>query len=362
MGKPKRELRTGYTTGACAAAAAKAATLALASQRPVDVVEISLPIGSVARFDVEKCVVSCKQAICSVIKDAGDDPDVTHGAEICATVRWTRQPGLAIDGGEGVGRVTKPGLGLEVGTAAINPMPRKMISQSIEAALGRDVADEGVEVIVSVPRGRELAAKTLNARLGIIGGISILGTTGIVKPFSTSAYKSCIAQALDVAAANGCSRVVLTTGGRTEKFAQAILALPQESFVQMGDFIGFALRQCAARDIKGVIIVAMIGKLSKIAAGSFQTHVSRSRVDHDFLSNIAADCSVPVEVVDRIRSASTARHFAEIVLESGAARVFGRICDLASAQCTRRAGGSVGVECVLVGFDGLVLGRSGGNA
>lgn len=358
MGKSKKELRTGYTTGACAAAAAKAATEALVIQRVVDTVEITLPAGELARFQVRTCIFGASQARCSIIKDAGDDPDVTHGAEIRATVRWTESPGLTIDRGEGVGLATKPGLGLDIGAPAINPVPRRMITYSVEDVIGGELAVRGLEVTISVPGGTEMAKKTLNQRLGIVGGISILGTTGIVKPFSTSAYKACIIQALDVAIANGCTRVVLTTGGRTEKFAQRVLSLPQEAFIQMGDFVGFTLRRCAARGIREVVIAAMIGKLSKIAAGNFQTHVGHSRVDTDFLASVAASCGASPTLADEIRRANTARHFSEIVLQNGASQVLSSICQLASRNSHAHAQGKVAVECILAGFNGQILSRA----
>ncbi len=357
MAKQKSELRTGYTTGSCAAAAAKAAAMSLRSQERVDVVEIILPGGGVARFVVEKCTFSEDQAFCCVIKDAGDDPDVTHGAEICATVGWTGRPGIAIDRGEGVGTVTKPGLGLEVGFPAINPIPRKMIEYSVAEALGRD-RERGLEVVISAPKGAELAKKTLNERLGIMGGISILGTTGIVKPFSTAAYRACITQGLKVAKANGCETVVLTTGGRTEKYAQRILDLPVEAFIQMGDFVGFTLSQCVSKGIRNVVIVAMMGKLSKIAAGNLQTHVSHSRVDAGFLAEVAQGCGVSPTLVDQIRESNTARHVSEMLPEREAHRVFERLCELACLQSLSHAHAALQIECVLVGFDGQVLGRA----
>lgn len=357
MGQAKKGLRTGYTTGSCAAAAAKAAAVALRTQRAVQAIEITLPAGEIVEFKVKHCDLDVSQALCSVVKDAGDDPDVTNGAEIAATVRWSGRPGLTIDRGEGVGLVTKPGLELEVGSPAINLVPKKMISYSVQEGLGGDLSDRGVEVIISVPNGAKLAKKTLNERLGIVGGISILGTTGIVKPFSTSAYKACIVQALNVALANGCTKVVLTTGGRTEKYAQRILSLPDEAFIQMGDFAGFSLRQCAAKGFGEVTIVAMIGKLTKIAAGSFQTHVSRSRVDAGFLAGLAASCGLPVGVVEQAKASNTARHFSEILSEEQAGCVYTRMCEIAAGRCTEYMEGSLAVECILVGFDGQVLGR-----
>ncbi|MCL5264611.1 MAG: cobalt-precorrin-5B (C(1))-methyltransferase [Chloroflexi bacterium] len=351
-------LRKGYTTGSCAAASAKAATIALCTQESVGSVEIVLPAGQRARFDVVHCSFDSSRALCSVIKDAGDDPDATHGAEIRAEVRWNHEPGVAIEGGEGVGVVTKPGLGLPVGAPAINPVPRKMITSSVEEARCKGGRNEGVKVTISVPRGVEIARKTLNARLGIVGGISILGTTGIVTPFSTGAYKACIVQAIDVALANGCDHVVLTTGGRSEKFAQELLSLAEEAYIQMGDFVGFALKQCARKGVRKVTVAGMVGKLSKMAAGHAQTHVDHSRIDMSFLAQLAADDGLPDEVVAAIRDGNTARHFLDIVCDRGGEAIFGRICALAAAKCREQADGNLDVECIMTDFSGVVIGRA----
>ena len=204
----KQALRTGWTTGTCAAAAAKAATTALHTGEISETVEIGLPSGQRVRFPVDKCTLTPQgtaeapsQAEAVVVKDAGDDPDVTHGARLTATVRWRKEPGIELDGGVGVGVVTKPGLGLELGGPAINPVPRAMITQSVGEAI--DLAQRGVRVVISVPGGEQMARKTTNARLGIIGGISILGTTGIVRPFSTASWRASVEQAISVLAAQG---------------------------------------------------------------------------------------------------------------------------------------------------------------
>jgi cobalt-precorrin-5B (C1)-methyltransferase len=183
----RRGMREGFTTGACATAASVGATRALIRQEPVEAVTIHLPAGRDATFALAGCELSQQQARCGVIKDAGDDPDATHGAEIISTVSWGDKPGLNLTGGSGVGVVTRPGLGLDVGGPAINPVPRRMISEHVAAEAGDLLDTRGLRVEISVPRGEEIARKTLNARLGILGGISILGTTGIVKPWSTAA-------------------------------------------------------------------------------------------------------------------------------------------------------------------------------
>lgn len=355
---PNRALRSGYTTGACAAAAAKAAALVLHGGKRVMQVSISLPDGQQVTFPVGRCQIEPDYARCSVIKDAGDDPDVTHQAEICAAVVWTTTPGLAVEGGEGVGKVTKPGLGLSVGSAAINPVPRQMIQAAVAEALGSDLANRGVRIVISVPAGEALARRTLNQRLGIVGGISILGTTGIVVPFSTAAYTASIAQALGVATAAGCGEVVLTTGRRSERFAQAIVALPEEAFVQVGDFMDFALEECVRRSITRATVGVMVGKLAKLAAGQLQTHVSQSLVDQSFLARVAAECDADPALVKAIAAANTSRQFAEIVAPSGLSTVFSRLCQLAADNCRAHVAGKLAVACVLFDFEGGVLGRA----
>ena len=220
-----------------------------------------------------------------MVKDAGDDPDVTHGARLTATVRWRDEPGIELDGGVGVGVVTKPGLGLELGGPAINPVPRAMITQSVGEAI--DLTQRGIQVIISVPDGEKMARKTTNARLGIIGGISILGTTGIVRPFSTASWRASVEQAISVLAAQGEDTVVLCTGGRTEKGAMKLLPhLPEVCFVEVGDFTGAALRRAVEHELNRIIFVGMAGKLTKLAAGVLMTHYTRSKVSLRLLEDI----------------------------------------------------------------------------
>ena len=242
--RPKA-LRTGWTTGTCASAAAKAATTALRDQEPQQTVDVALPSGRRVRFAVESCTYDPARATAVVVKDAGDDPDVTHGAHLTATVRWRTEAGIVLEAGEGVGIVTKPGLGIDVGEPAITTTPRAMITQAVAEVT--DLANRGVLVILSVPGGEKMARKTTNARLGILGGISILGTTGIVRPFSTASWRASVEQAVSVMAAQGERTVVLCTGGRTEKGAMALLPdLAEVCFVEVGDFTGAALRRALA--------------------------------------------------------------------------------------------------------------------
>ncbi len=350
-------LRTGWTTGACAAAAAKAAATALVTQRPQRSVEIGLPSGRRVAFAVDACECRPAWAEAVVVKDAGDDPDVTHGAHLTATVSWAAHPGVELDGGVGVGVVTKPGLGLEIGGPAINPVPRMMIIQAVGEAA--DPARRGLRVVISVPEGERMARKTTNARLGIIGGISILGTTGIVRPFSTASWRASVEQAVAVLAAQGGEVLVLCTGGRTEKGAMALLPeLPEACFVEVGDFTGAALRQAARGGIARIIFAGMAGKLSKLAGGVLMTHYTRSKVPTALLADITTAVGGSAELTAQVAEANTARHALEIWSAAGQAEVAGqelcrRTADVLSRFCAGLAEGyAPRIEVIMVDFAG----------
>ncbi|MGH2668016.1 MAG: cobalt-precorrin-5B (C(1))-methyltransferase, partial [bacterium] len=298
-------------------------------------------------------------ARCSVIKDAGDDPDCTHGAEIFAEVRLRAAPGVGIDGGDGVARVTKGGLGIDIGEPAITRVPRRMITESVAAALEAGGHPGGADVVILVPRGLEMAKKTLNHRLGLIGGISILGTSGIVKPYSTAAYKVSIVNAIDVAVADGLAEVVITTGGKSEEYAQRIWsALPETAFVQMGDWVGFTLGYCRKKKLAKVDVAGMIGKLSKVADGELYTHARQSAVNLEGLAAIAESLGASAEVVEKIRRGNTAREAQEIVLAHAVEGFFDRIAEKVSESCRTHVEGAFAVETVLTDADGVVLGRA----
>jgi len=244
----KEKLRTGFTTGTAAAASSKAAVLAIINQKKIESIEVTLPKGNTIPIKIQNCKFNKTNAKCSVIKDGGDDPDVTHGAEIVVDLTLTSNVNqIEIDGGEGVGVVTKPGLGLEINKPAINPTPKKMIIENVTDVAKDILQNNGIKITISVPLGKELATKTDNPRLGIVGGISILGTSGIVIPYSTASFAASVRQNLDVSLAMGNDVVVLTTGGRSEEFAKKIVDLPEHSFVQMGDFAGYTIQQCAKK-------------------------------------------------------------------------------------------------------------------
>jgi cobalt-precorrin-5B (C1)-methyltransferase len=416
-----KALRSGWTTGTCSAAAAKAATSALLSGRPAQQVEVALP-GKDGQwtqrvtFPVERCEEvkpGAWQAV--VVKDAGDDPDVTHGAHLTATVSWREGKGpgagairlagggIELEGGEGVGVVTKPGLGLEIGGPAINPVPRAMIERAVSEALEAGAGEEGrrllgsngdraadasgdaggggsadtdtgddnrvLLVVISVPGGEVMARKTTNRRLGILGGISILGTTGIVRPFSTASWRASVEQAVAVLGAQAESTegalppLVLCTGGRTEKGAMALLpGLPEVCFVEVGDFTGAALRKAVEHAVTDVVFVGMIGKLTKLAAGVLMTHYTRSAVDTDVLADITRRATGDDALAARVGAANTARHAYEVWQESGVLDACGRVlCDQVADVLQRFAEGQLTARAALVDFTGRTLVAASSN-
>ncbi len=312
-------LRTGFSTGACSAAAAKAAVAALGGTQLVTV-DIPFPSGDRHSFTVHSLRLEGATATAVVIKDAGDDPDVTHGAHVTVMVTWRNDGEVVLHGGEGVGVVTQAGLGLPVGQPAINPVPRQMITEAVwEASGGR-----GADVTISVPGGERMARKTTNRRLGIEGGISILGTTGIVRPFSTASWRASVEQAVAVMAAQDVSTLVLATGGRTERGAMQLLPhLPEVAFVEVGDFTGAALRRAVEYGLTEVVFVGMIGKLTKLASGILMTHYTRSKVDTVLLAEITAAHGGDPDAIAEIRTAPTARRAYEIWEAGGLLRACG---------------------------------------
>jgi cobalt-precorrin-5B (C1)-methyltransferase len=356
--------RTGYTTGACSAAAARAAVLGLVTGQIPDRVECELPNGQKVRFAVSDALLADGAAHAVVIKDAGDDPDVTDKAPLTADVSpLADAPGaVVLKGGPWVGTVTMPGLGLEVGGPAINPVPRRNIEANVRAAAGDWLCRRGLQVTISVPGGAELAKKTLNYRLGIVGGISILGTSGIVHPYSTAAFRASVIQGIEVAANQGRTVVVLTTGGRTEKFTMRELPdLPPACFVQMGDFLKYALDTVVKCRIPHVVIGGMVGKLTKIAQGETVTHANRNAVDTELLADIAAGIGAPAPVCAAIRASEMARYASECMEELGLLQPFylalgRRVID----ALRRRYRGCFHLTVLMCDFDGNKLAEVAG--
>ncbi|MEO5968532.1 MAG: cobalt-precorrin-5B (C(1))-methyltransferase [Bdellovibrionia bacterium] len=351
-----KDMREGFTTGACSAAAAKAATRILIHGKLVHEIETTLPNRRRVTFVLKRSEANGDIAVCSVIKDAGDDPDATHGAELTAHVRLLHQSGIVIRGGEGVAVVTKAGLGLEVGGPAINPVPRKNITEMVMEEL-EESPYLGAEVTISVPTGREMAKKTLNERLGLLGGISILGTTGIVKPYSTAAYRASVVQGIKIVREQGLDIVVLTTGGKSEKYAMDLFpSLDPISFIQVGDFIGTAIKAAAKANVSHAVIVGMIGKLSKMADGRMMTHAVGSEVNMKMLEEIVRALGASDEVCAQVLKANTARHVLELCQAAGISGLTSAICERVVKVLAAYSGNTVKVSCYLVDFEGVLLG------
>lgn len=351
-------LRRGYTTGTCAAAGAKAAALALLSRKRPKAVEVSLPRGGSLTIPVKSIKVSGQRAKASIIKDAGDDPDVTNKAEFITDVEITgrnrTRPSVRIRGGEGVGVVTKPGLKVPPGSPAINPVPMNMIRRAVLEAAREHSSRASFQATISVPRGRELAEKTMNPRLGIVGGISILGTTGIVEPMSLAAYTHSISCAVDVAAAAGLDEVVFSTGRSSEKAVERLLKLPEAAYVLTGDHMGFALKDAAKKKgIKKVAVAGQFGKFTKLASGHFETHCSDSQIELGFLAALCKKSGAQKDICDAIAKANTAREVFFILKENGLEGVIKEVCRLVKKN-SQKLSGKKGLRAILVGYDGEI--------
>jgi cobalt-precorrin-5B (C1)-methyltransferase len=307
MSPQDRPLRRGWTTGACATAAAKAAYTALLTGEFPDPVEITLPRGERPAFALAVTRTDEDSATAGVIKDAGDDPDVTHGALVLATVRRGKpNSGITFRAGEGVGTVTRPGLPVAPGEPAINPVPRRMIQSAIAevAAVTRGCND--VDVEIAIPGGQALAQRTLNARLGIVGGLSILGTTGIVVPYSCSAWIYSIRSGIDVARATGLSHVAGSTGSTSEAAIQKLYDLPETALIDMGDFVGGMLKYVRTHPLPYVTIAGGVAKMTKLAQGLLDLHSKRGEVDLTWLASMASAAGGSPELHGRILAANTA--------------------------------------------------------
>ena len=317
---------------------------------------IELPNGQTVRFPVRVAARDAATAYAAVIKDAGDDPDCTHRAEHWARVRLRHDGQVELFRGEGVGLVTKQGLGLPVGGPAINPVPRAHITAEVAK-----LAPGGADVTLGITDGEALATRTLNHRLGIVGGLSILGTSGIVHPYSTAAFRASVSQAIDVAVELGVDHVVLTTGGRSERFAMELLPhLPEPAFVQMGDFIGYALDHAAQRGVRTATICGMIGKLSKMADGRTMTHASGSEVDTHLLAEVARGVGADDALCRAIAAGNTGRHVQELVTAAGLSGFFDALCErvsvVLSAHLIGRHAAPPQLRAVLCDFTGPALG------
>ncbi|MGR3463216.1 cobalt-precorrin-5B (C(1))-methyltransferase [Limimaricola sp.] len=342
-------LRRGWTTGACAAAATRAALLRLWGGDWPDRVSIVLPRGERPVFEVAHRAEGPGWAEAGIVKDAGDDPDVTHGALIVARVR-AGTGGVTFRAGEGVGTVTKPGLPITPGEPAINPVPRAMMEEVV-AEIAADLARApDVEITLAVPGGAALAERTWNPRLGITGGLSILGTTGIVRPFSCAAWIASIHRGVDVARAAGLDHVAGCTGATSERVVQALHALPDHAMLDMGDFAGGLLKYLAKHPVPRVTIGGGIGKISKLAQGAVDLHSARSQVDFSALADLAG--------VPDIAGANTALEASRMAPDLGQRVAEAALARLAARYGIARDGSRIGFDVVVIDRAGAILGRA----
>ncbi len=358
--KPNPELRRGWTTGACAAAATKAAYLALLTGRFPDPVSIRLPGGEQPRFDLAERALAGGEAKAAVIKDAGDDPDVTHGALIRACVRRGEPGGgVVFIAGEGVGVVTRPGLPVPVGEPAINPAPRRLIRELVEA-IARDQGDAGdLEVTIAIPGGEILARRTANGRLGIVGGLSILGTSGVVIPYSCASWIHAIHRGIDVARAAGLSHVAASTGSTSERAVQALYGLPDFALIDMGDFVGGMLKYLRRHPIARLTLAGGFAKLAKLAAGHLDLHSSRSGVDLPVLAQLLAERGAAGELVACAKDADSAHQVLELAQGVGLP-LADDVALRARRVALRELQGTGALEVMIFDRDGGLIGHARG--
>lgn len=416
MAKARERLRIGFSTGTAATAAARAALRHLLSGNAPRYVAVRLPVGIFLPVSINENRLILGGASASVIKDGGDDPDVTHKAEIRASVKfrfagsndnpspssfpkgaWKAcegafscgdRVGICLVAGEGLGVATKPGLPLGIGEPAINPVPRTMLAENLTEEILQAAWDESMlhrfssaaadsekpqvlvpwsrpagclneaqlVVEICVPRGLELSRHTLNPRLGIIGGISILGTTGLVRPFSHEAYKETIQAELSVAASNGCKGIVLSTGGKSERFARNILkSWPEEAFVQIADFFAFSLQEARRRGFENLVLSVFFGKAVKMAQGHPYTHAHKVSLDLRPLVEVARKSGYPPSFCRSLENANTAREAVDLILARHAEDLIRTIARGVLEQTSRIVGNSMAVRLFLLNYDGSLL-------
>jgi cobalt-precorrin-5B (C1)-methyltransferase len=355
---PPRPLRAGWTTGACATAATKAAFTALLTGEFPDPVEIVLPRGQGVAFALALEEAGEGFARAGIVKDAGDDPDVTHGATIVATVRPAAR-GIMFRAGEGVGIVTKAGLPVAVGEPAINPVPRTMMRKAIEEVAAAYGAPAAAEIEISVPGGAKLAERTWNPRLGIVGGLSILGTTGIVHPFSCSAWIHSIHSGIDVARAEGLAHIAGATGSTSEAAVKAHFGLPDYALIDMGDFAGGMLKYLRAHPVPRVTIAGGFAKLAKLADGHLDLHSARSQVDMASLAEGLGVMGASAQIVARAEAAHMAGEVLEIAREADLP-----LADLVARRARQTAlatlAGGIDLDVLVVDRQGAIIGSAGG--
>ncbi|MDR2756348.1 MAG: cobalt-precorrin-5B (C(1))-methyltransferase CbiD, partial [Planctomycetaceae bacterium] len=354
--KNNRKLRTGITTGTCAAAAAQAAVRMLLSNESCNAVNVTTNQGIILTVSLSEIKCCENLVICSVIKDAGDDPDVTGGIEITATVSKIEN-GIIIDGGEGVGRVTKPGLKIPVGDAAINPVPRQMIERAVLNICRQTGYQGGLRVLISVPKGKDIAKKTMNERLGIVSGISILGTTGIVEPMSEKAIIDTLKTEIDMVACLGRKTLLITPGNYGREFIRTVLGLNIEEAIKCSNYIGEILDYALFIGMEKVILVGHAGKLVKLAGGIMNTHSNVADCRMEIIAAHSALCGIPADAICTIMNSVTVEAAMTVIRQYGIQQnVWNSIGQKIAFHLNARTKGNLPVEfIVFTQEDGILI-------
>jgi cobalt-precorrin-5B (C1)-methyltransferase len=354
----KGPLRSGFTTGSCATVTSLAAARLLLLGEPSDALTIDLPKGGkTLLLRLERCERTDTGAIASIIKDAGDDPDVTHGARVFTEVELIAQPGIVFQAGPGVGTVTRQGLVLAVGEPAINPVPRQMMHQHLEKLVRETGYKGGFRVSIGIENGEALALKTMNPRLGILGGLSILGTSGIVRPFSCAAYIASIHQAIDVAYANGEHHLAACTGNASEAAMRSHFALPEIALIEMGDFVGAVLKHMKRVPVPRLSLCGGFGKISKLAAGHMDLHSRSSSIDLPWLAQQAAELGATSTVQEAIVACTTSQQALKLAHEEGLP-LADRVCYLARAVALAKLPDSITLDVFAIDRAGYLMGSA----
>lgn len=350
-------LRTGLTTGCCATACCVAGAYLLLADEQKIIVRVTLPRGKVVELTMDSIICDREKVCATTIKDAGDDPDVTHGAKVFVELSLRPESGVQFSAAKGVGMVTRIGLLLDVGEPAINPVPRQMMEQHLSDIAGKLRYSGGFNVRVGIEDGQQLALKTMNPRLGILGGLSILGTTGIVRPFSCSAYIASINQGIDVAAANGYEHIAATTGNTSEAFIKQYYRLPEIALIEMGDFVGAVFKHLKKVSMKKLSLCGGFGKISKIGNGKLDLHSNKSSIDFDNFASLAEQAGATAEVIKKIQIANTSLEVLgfcrEVNIDMGAL-----ICQQALNIAQQQLPTAIEVEVLAVDRLGQMVGQA----
>lgn len=355
----QKKMRTGYTTGSCAAAAAKAAVCMLLSGEVIQQVRLMTPKGVELDLEVEQIERRQHGVRCAVRKDSGDDPDVTKGIYVYAEVRKEPEPGIYLDGGEGIGRITKKGLEQPVGAAAINRVPRQMILEAVKEQSIRYGYQGGLSVIISAPEGKKLAAKTFNPRLGIENGISILGTSGIVEPMSEKALTDTIFLEMKMLKENGIDRCCVVPGNYGRDFLAEQLGVDTDQAVKCSNYIGETIDAAVNLEMRSLLLIGHIGKLIKVAAGVMNTHSRQADCRMEVLAAYAAAEGASAECVQAILSCITTTEALELLKEKGIlSGVMERVMERIEFHLCHRAGGSLQVEAIVFSTEDGILGKT----